>query len=75
MAAEFRLREMRERAGMSVENVATLVSEPCLWLMQIESGYVAPTWPLACNIAIALGCTLDELAGIDGTDDEICGRR
>lgn len=62
---EFRLREMRERAGLSVEELAALTNTPRLMIAALDSGNAEVMWTTAVNIAIALGCSLDELAGID----------
>lgn len=66
--ATFRLRECRERAGMSVETLA-FETDLYPWLVRtMESDGLMPTWAQATDIATALGCTLDELAGIEQPD-------
>ena len=62
--AEFRLREIRQRLGMSQKEVAKLCGLPQSQISHYECKAGLPNWENAGNIAIALGCSLDELAGL-----------
>lgn len=70
----FRLRECRERAGMSRRELAGLVGAHPMLIGKYERGQNCPSLSRAADIAIALGCSLDELAGIEQTADEQPGR-
>lgn len=61
----FRLREMRERAGMTQRQLAALVGRWPGDISNWETGKHIPRLDVATDIAIALGCSLDELAGIE----------
>lgn len=64
-SATFCLREMRERAGMTQASLADLVCCQPHLISQYERGQIVPRFDRATDIAIALGCSLDELAGIE----------
>ena len=72
-AATFRLREMRERAGMTQAQLGALVGITNAAISKFERGK-NPSFSRATDIAIALGCTLDELAGIEGKAPEMTTR-
>ncbi len=57
-----RLRELRERAGQSREQLAVNSGISIYMLLKLESGERAPTFAAAVKLAKALDCTLDELA-------------
>ena len=67
-AATLRLREMRERAGMTQAQLGALVGMPQTGISRYEAGGQMPSLDRAADLAIALGCTLDELAGIEQPD-------
>lgn len=67
---EFRLRECRERAGMTQRELSTLIGrKSSQQICDLEKGLHLPGWKLATDIAIALGCSLDELAGTEAREE------
>lgn len=61
-----RLRAARERAGLSVAELAERAQLGRTHVHQLESGYrgsIRPAYRTLQALAKALGCTLDELAG------------
>lgn len=69
---ELQLNRLRKRAGMSRKRLAGMlgVDETCVraW----EDGRADVTLSAACDISLALDCTLDDLAGlsVDAYDDQ-----
>jgi transcriptional regulator with XRE-family HTH domain len=61
----FRLREARELSGLTVEQVAANMGMNPARVRRYESGERMPSWDKATDFAHALGCSLDELAGIE----------
>lgn len=59
----FKLREMRERAGLSQQEAAMAVGRTPACLSNWERGYREPGLNEACLLADAYHCSLDELAG------------
>jgi len=62
---ELQLNKLRKRAGMSRKRLAGMlgVDESCVRLW--EDGRADVTLSAACEISLALACTLDELVGQD----------
>lgn len=60
-----RLQELRQRAGLSQSELARAAEVPIGSLRNWEHGRRTPLLDAAARIALALGITLDELAGID----------
>lgn len=58
----FRLRDVCEREGVSVRQLARVMNVDYRGLRRIAAGESTPRWPFAVRIADALGCPLDELA-------------
>jgi transcriptional regulator with XRE-family HTH domain len=59
-----RLRALREGRGLSQQRLADragLSGKSFLW--ELEVGRFLPGWKVACALADALGCSLDELRG------------
>lgn len=54
-----RLREHRERAGLTQSRLAELVETHQPNIAQMEAGTVEPTWPTVLRLAAALGITPD----------------
>lgn len=65
-----RLREQRERIGLSLAQVAELTETTPQYLWKLEKGENAPpTWPLLVRLARCYGCSVDYLLG--ATDDPL----
>jgi transcriptional regulator with XRE-family HTH domain len=60
-----RLKRLRDAAKMTQEELAERSGTPVSSLRKYEQGKVLPRIDHAARLAVALGCTLDELAGID----------
>jgi transcriptional regulator with XRE-family HTH domain len=60
-----RFKRLREAAGMSQSALAKACGIPLRSYQQWEQGRRTPLLDAAARVAVALGCTLDELAGID----------
>ena len=56
-----RLRELRERKGMTREELAVAAKTSFHSVAKMEQGTRAPSLELAWRVARALGCTLDDL--------------
>lgn len=56
-----RLRELRERKGLSREQVAVAAGTSSHSVAKLEQGTRSPSLELAWRIAQALGCSLDDL--------------
>ena len=63
-----RIREARERAGLSQESLAPLAGTSRRHIMRIEGGHHRPRPDLLGAIAAAVGTTPDELAGDDSEE-------
>lgn len=61
----FRLREMRKRSGMQQKDVASMLGISAQRLSNWEHGTRELNLSDACRLSEILGCTLDELAGIE----------
>jgi putative transcriptional regulator len=59
-----RFKQMREAAGLSQTQLAKAADVPVGSLRQWEQGRRTPLLDAAARIAVAMGVTLDELAGI-----------
>jgi len=59
-----RLKAIRESKGLSVEQLAKEADTHPQSLYKLESEVRAPSLRLAAALAVALGVSLDELAGI-----------
>jgi transcriptional regulator with XRE-family HTH domain len=55
------LRQFREAAGLSQENVSHAADMTLSGYSKIERNVVSPTWPTVRAIATALGITMQEL--------------
>jgi transcriptional regulator with XRE-family HTH domain len=60
-----RLKRLRDAALMTQEELAERSGTPVSSLRKYEQNKVLPRIDHAARLAVALGCTLDELAGID----------
>lgn len=69
-SSHFRLRECRERAGMTQDQLGQLIGLYGSAISRYERGHVVPSFARAADIAIALGCSLDDLAGIEEEKDD-----
>jgi DNA-binding XRE family transcriptional regulator len=56
-----RLHQLRERAGMTREQLAEAAGTSPHSIIKLENGQRAPSLELGMRVARALGCTLDEL--------------
>jgi transcriptional regulator with XRE-family HTH domain len=66
-----RLQRLRKAAGLSQSKLAKRSGIPLPTLQQWEQGRRTPLLDAAAKVAVAIGCTLDELAGIGpATEDE-----
>jgi DNA-binding XRE family transcriptional regulator len=63
-ATQFRMKKYRRRAGLSQEQLAILLGISRTHVVNLEDALAAPSWDTAADVATALGCTLDELAGL-----------
>jgi transcriptional regulator with XRE-family HTH domain len=59
-----RIKDLRDRRGMTQEGVARAAGVTLGAVRKWEKGTRAPSFEMAIRLARALGCTLDELAGI-----------
>jgi len=59
-----RVRTLREAQGLTQQALSDEVGVSRVMIAQIERGAKAPSLPLALELARALGCTLEELAGM-----------
>jgi transcriptional regulator with XRE-family HTH domain len=59
-----RLKALRKAAGLSQSQLARAAGVPIGTLRGWEYGRRKPLLDTAAKLAVALGCTLDELAGI-----------
>jgi transcriptional regulator with XRE-family HTH domain len=59
-----RFKRLRERAGLSQAEAAAVAGVPFTTLRNWEQDRREPLLGAAAKLAVALGCTLDELAGI-----------
>ena len=55
------IRSIREKKGMSQVELAEKVNVTQSMLCQIERGTKSPSLPLSTEIAVALGCTLNDI--------------
>jgi transcriptional regulator with XRE-family HTH domain len=60
-----RLQTLRQKAGLSQSQLARAAEVPIGSLRNWERGRRTPLLDTAARIAVALGVSLDELAGID----------
>ena len=60
-----RFKRLREAAGLSQSEAAAKAGLPFGTLRNWEGGRREPLLSAAAKLAVALGCTLEELAGID----------
>jgi DNA-binding XRE family transcriptional regulator len=58
------MKKYRRRAGLSQEQLAILLGISRTHVVNLEDALAAPSWDTAADVAAALGCTLDELAGL-----------
>ncbi len=56
-----RLKELREKAGLSLSKLAALVGVNDSHIAHFQSGYAVPNVSQLVQLAAALGCTLDDL--------------
>lgn len=63
MAIGERVRALRERDGMTQEELAQRIGVSKMLISHIERGYRSLTMPVAAEMAAVFGCTLDELCG------------
>jgi transcriptional regulator with XRE-family HTH domain len=61
-----RFKRLRLDKGLSQAQAAAAAGVPKATLQQWESGRRKPLLEAAAKLAVALGCTLDALAGIEG---------
>lgn len=59
-----RLSEKRASAGLGWDDLSALSGLPPVLIGQLEKGTSAPSLDAACALAVALGCSIDELAGL-----------
>jgi transcriptional regulator with XRE-family HTH domain len=59
-----RLQRIREACGLSQSDLARAADVPLGSLKNWEQGRRVPLLDTAARVAAALGCTLDELAGV-----------
>lgn len=65
-----RLKEQRERAGLSLGQVAEYEATSAQYLWKLEKGENSPpTWPLLARLARRYRCSVDYLLGV--TDDPL----
>jgi transcriptional regulator with XRE-family HTH domain len=69
MEMGFRLKKLREETGLSQAQLAAAADMPVSTLRYWEYGLRTPLLDAAARVAIALGVSLDELAGI-GTPEQ-----
>ncbi len=55
-----RLRELRLAKQVKQRELARFLQVPQCTISRLESQGVAPTWEMACRIAAALECSLDD---------------
>lgn len=55
-----RLRELREAAGLSQQELALLVGISLRQVSRLETGENVPTWPTILSLAAALGVTCQD---------------
>jgi transcriptional regulator with XRE-family HTH domain len=60
-----RLAALRRAAGLSQTQLAAAAGVPVGSLRQWEHGRRTPLLDAAARLAVAMGCSLDELAGIE----------
>jgi len=63
-----RLKTLRRKAGLSQSQLARAAEVPISSLRNWEYGRRTPLLDAAARIALALGVSLDELAGIDASE-------
>lgn len=51
-------------AGLSLEGLAAASGVPASSIARFEAGQAAPDLEAACALAVALGCSIDDLAGL-----------
>jgi transcriptional regulator with XRE-family HTH domain len=56
-----RLSQLRNEKGFSITELSTLSEVSASYIDEIESGKYNPTVNIACKLAKALGCTLNDL--------------
>jgi transcriptional regulator with XRE-family HTH domain len=65
-----RLQQLRIAAEMSQPQLARAAGVPVSSLRNWEQGRRVPLFDAAIRLAVALGCTLDELAGIGPAEEK-----
>ena len=60
-----RLREMREKRGMTQVSLATAVGVAQGYISALENGLYSPSFEILIKLAKALNCSLDELVDMD----------
>ncbi len=63
-----RLKRLREAAGLSQSQAALAAGVPVATYQSWEHGRRTPLFDAAAKVAVALGVSLDELAGIASPD-------
>jgi putative transcriptional regulator len=64
-----RLRECRERAGLTQERLAAVVKVSRQTINSIEAGRYVPSLELALKLGSTFGCRVEELFGIGEDGD------
>jgi DNA-binding XRE family transcriptional regulator len=55
-----RLRELRERAGLTQKEMAARAEMHLQAIVKLEKGNRSPTWPTVVQLSHALGCTCQD---------------